>query len=177
MSLYGKPQLIAGIRAVRADTIRIAMDIPTEQYSFRPVPESRSAAETLVHIASLWTLDRRLHGGPRVDSLEQFDFPAVIAEWRAEEAKTRTKAEILEMLRVEGEQFVTWLEELTDSVLAERVRMPSGGSASRFDLIVGTKEHEIHHRAQLTVVERLVGVVPHFIAASSATPEPELVAS
>jgi uncharacterized damage-inducible protein DinB len=177
MSLYGKPQLIAGIRAIRADTIRIAMDIPADQYDFRAVPESRSAAETLVHIASLWTLDRRLHGGSRVDSLEQFDFPAVIAEWRETEAKTRTKAEIVEMLHDEGERFVTWLEELPESVLAERVRMPGGGSASRFDLIVGTKEHEIHHRAQLTVVERLVGVVPHFIAASSATPEPELAGS
>jgi uncharacterized damage-inducible protein DinB len=175
MSLYGKRQLIASIRAIRTDTIRIATDIPAEQYGFRPVPESRSAAETLVHIASLWILDRRLHGDARIDSLEEFDFSALIAEWRAEEEKPRTKAEIVEMLRVEGERFVAWLKALPDLVLAERVRMPGGGSASRFDLIVGTKEHEIHHRAQLTVVERLVGVVPHFIAASSATPEPILV--
>lgn len=177
MSLYGKRQLIASMRAIRAETIRIAMDIPAEQYGFRPVPESRSAAETLVHIASLWVLDRRLHGDARLDSLEAFDFPALIAGWRAEEAKPRTKAEIVEMLRIEGERFAAWLKDLPDSVLAERVRMPGGGSASRFDLVVGTKEHEIHHRAQLTVVERLVGVVPHFIAASSATPEAELVAT
>lgn len=45
------------------------------------------------------------------------------------------------------------------------------------DLIVGTREHEIHHRAQLTVIERLIGVVPHFIAASSSTPGPELMLS
>ena len=177
MILYGKPQLIAGIRDVRADTMRVARDIPAGHYDFRPAPESRSAAETLVHIAWLWTLDRHLHGSARIDSLEQVDFPALIAEWRAEEVKPRTKAEIVEMLRVEGEGFATWLDELPDSLLAERVRMPDGGSASRFDLIVGTKEHEIHHRAQLTVIERLVGVVPHFIAASSSTPEPELMLS
>jgi uncharacterized damage-inducible protein DinB len=176
MSLYGKPQLVAGLRFVRADTIRIAMDIPAGRFDFRPGPESRSAGETLVHIASLWTLDRRLHGQDRVDSLEGFDFPGLIAEWRANELKPRTKSEIVEMLRDEGERFASFIEELPESVLAERVRMPGGGSASRLDLIIGTKEHEIHHRAQLTVLERLIGIVPHFIAASSATPEPELVA-
>jgi uncharacterized damage-inducible protein DinB len=28
-------------------------------------------------------------------------------------------------------------------------------------MLLGTKEHEMHHRAQLTVIERLLGVVPH----------------
>jgi uncharacterized damage-inducible protein DinB len=28
-------------------------------------------------------------------------------------------------------------------------------------MILGTKEHEMHHRAQLTVVERMLGIVPH----------------
>jgi uncharacterized damage-inducible protein DinB len=28
-------------------------------------------------------------------------------------------------------------------------------------MLLGTKEHEMHHRAQLTVIERLLGIVPH----------------
>jgi len=28
-------------------------------------------------------------------------------------------------------------------------------------MILGTKEHEMHHRAQLMVIERLLGIVPH----------------
>jgi uncharacterized damage-inducible protein DinB len=28
-------------------------------------------------------------------------------------------------------------------------------------MLIGTKEHEMHHRAQLMVTERLLGIVPH----------------
>jgi uncharacterized damage-inducible protein DinB len=28
-------------------------------------------------------------------------------------------------------------------------------------MLLGTKVHEMHHRAQLTVIERLLGIVPH----------------
>jgi uncharacterized damage-inducible protein DinB len=28
-------------------------------------------------------------------------------------------------------------------------------------MILGVKEHEMHHRAQLMVIERMVGIVPH----------------
>ena len=32
---------------------------------------------------------------------------------------------------------------------------------SRFEMILSAKEHEMHHRAQLMVFERLLGLVPH----------------
>jgi uncharacterized damage-inducible protein DinB len=35
------------------------------------------------------------------------------------------------------------------------------GDKSRFEMLIGSKEHEIHHRAQLMVIERLLGIVPH----------------
>jgi uncharacterized damage-inducible protein DinB len=28
-------------------------------------------------------------------------------------------------------------------------------------MLLGTKEHEMHHRGQLMVIERLIGIVPH----------------
>lgn len=175
MSLYGIRELIDGIRTVRADTIQIATDIPAEHYDFRPTPEGRSVVETLVHIAWLWSFDRYLHGDAHLDSLDGFDFPTLIAQSRAEEAKPRSKAEVVDLLRVEGERFVEWLEQLPHEILPERVLMPGGGSLSRFELLLGTKEHEMHHRAQLTVLERLVGVAPHVTRALSAAPKPQLV--
>jgi uncharacterized damage-inducible protein DinB len=39
--------------------------------------------------------------------------------------------------------------------------MPGGVSKNRFEMLLGTKEHEMQHRAQLTVIERLLGIVPH----------------
>jgi hypothetical protein len=41
------------------------------------------------------------------------------------------------------------------------LRMPGRVTKKRFEMLLGTKEHEMHHRAQLTVIERLLGGVPH----------------
>jgi uncharacterized damage-inducible protein DinB len=159
---YGIRQLTASMRTVRENTIRIAEDIPEPSYGYRPTPESRSVAELLVHIAWLASADRFLHAEARVGSIEGVDFGALMAQSRSEEKLPRTKAEIIELLRSEGARYVQWVEQLPEAFLAEQVGWPSGGSKSRFEMFVGTKEHEMQHRAQLTVLERLVGIVPHF---------------
>jgi len=55
MTLYGPRQLVDSVRTVRRNTIRIAEDISEEDYGYRPTPESRSVAETLVHIAEAFS--------------------------------------------------------------------------------------------------------------------------
>ena len=32
---------------------------------------------------------------------------------------------------------------------------------SRFEMLIAPKEHEMHHRGQLMVIERLLGITPH----------------
>jgi uncharacterized damage-inducible protein DinB len=42
--------------------------------------------------------------------------------------------------------------------------MPQGAnpaSRTRFDMLLSVKEHEMHHRAQLMLIERMIGIVPH----------------
>jgi uncharacterized damage-inducible protein DinB len=161
-SLYGTRQLAASMRAVRQNTILMAEDIPESQYGFRAIPVTRSIAETLVHIAWLGRSDRVIHEELRLDSLENFDFPALLEQSTDEEKCPRSKDEILDLLRGEGDRSVAWLEGLSDDFLRERVGLPGGGSVSRFEMLLGTKEHELQHRAQLTVLERMIGVVPRF---------------
>lgn len=162
MSFYGIRHLADSMRAVRQNTILIAGDIPESQYGFRATSETRSVAETLVHIAWLWTSDHLMHEELRLESLEGFDFAALLAKSASEEKVARSRAEIIERLRVEGARAVQWVEALPDSVLWERVRLPGGGSVSRFEMLLATKEHELQHRAQLTVMERMLGIVPRF---------------
>jgi uncharacterized damage-inducible protein DinB len=161
-ALYGIRQLADGTRAVRANTILMAGDIPESQYDYRPTPVSRSIAETLVHIAWLASADRILHEEEHLETLEGFDFPALLRKSEAEEKRPRSKAEIVELLGTGGERQARWLEELPEAFLAERVQLPGGGSVSRFEMLLATKEHELQHRAQLTVIDRLIGVVPRF---------------
>ena len=161
MDLYGPKQLADSFRTVRKNTIRIADDIPEEDFGYRPTPDSRSVAETLVHIASLSRADRFLHEEDRRPSLENFDFGELITRSEVGEKRLRSKGEILDFLRSEGDSWSSWIEGLPLSTLAEQVRQPGGSSKSRFEMLLGTKEHEMHHRAQLTVIERLLGIVPH----------------
>jgi uncharacterized damage-inducible protein DinB len=161
MSLYGPKQLADSMRTVRKNTIQIAEDIPEKEYNYRPTPESRSTAETLLHIVGLARFDRFVHEEEHLSSLEGFDFGTLIKKSELEEKRPRSKAEILDLLRTEGERWAQWVEQLPESFLSEQVRMPGGRSTNRFEMLLGTKEHEMQHRAQLTVIERLLGIVPH----------------
>jgi uncharacterized damage-inducible protein DinB len=140
----------------------MAGDVPDAQYDFRATPETRSVAETLVHIAWLWTADRLIHEERHLESLDGFDFPALMATSATTERIPRSRADILELLRVEGDRAAGWVESLSDAFVSERVGLPGGGSVTRFEMILATKEHELQHRAQLSVLTRLLGIVPRF---------------
>jgi uncharacterized damage-inducible protein DinB len=155
---------------VRKNTIQIAEDIPEKDYGYRPTPESRSVAETLVHIAVLPRVDRLLHEEKHVSSLEGFDFGEFINKSKMEEKIPHSKNDIIELLRTEGERWCQWLAVLPEELLAEQVRMPGGVLKNRFEMLLGTKEHEMHHRAQLMVIERMLGIVPHLSRQRRAVP-------
>ena len=49
-----------------------------------------------------------------------------------------------------------------EEALAEGVTDPDGKTVrTRFERILGAKEHEMHHRGQLMLIERQLGIVPH----------------
>jgi uncharacterized damage-inducible protein DinB len=161
MQLYGAKQLADSMRTVRKNTILIAEDIPENHYGYRPTPDSRSVRETLVHIASLWRFDRIVHEEQHLFSLEGFDFGALFRMSETEEKLLRSKSDIVGLLQTQGHRWCQWVEGLSETLLAEQVRQPGGGLRNRFEMLMGTKEHEMHHRGQLTVMERMLGIVPH----------------
>ena len=171
MNHYGGKELSASFRTVRKNTIQIAEDIPEEKYSFRATPDTRSVAETLVHIAVAGGFQEEVHIKQKLNSLVGFEFIPLMQKATAEEKTPRTKQQILELLRTSGDKWGAWLEGLDDGFLAEVVTMPPNGpspSRTRFDMLLSMKEHEMHHRAQLMLVERMIGVVPHLTRARQA---------
>jgi uncharacterized damage-inducible protein DinB len=164
MNYYAAKEMAESFRTVRKNTVIIAEEIPQEKYAFSAAPETRSVGELLAHIAGACTLQYQLHAVDRRSSFEGFDLPSFVKRVMAEETQPRSKDQILEMLRSSGEKWAGFVEGLTDDFLAERVQMPSGAtppSRSRFEMILSVKEHEMHHRGQLMLIERLFGIVPH----------------
>ena len=163
MTYYGGKGLAAAFRTVRKNTIQIAEDIPENKYGFKPSPDTRSIGQTLVHIALSSGFQYHIHSN-KISDLKTVNFPELMQKLGSEEAKPRDKAQIVAMLKTEGEKFASYLESLPESFLAEQVTMPPGAEPakkSRFEMLLSPKEHEMHHRGQLMTLERMNGVVPH----------------
>jgi uncharacterized damage-inducible protein DinB len=161
MVCYGGKELADAFRTVRKNTIQVAEDIPESKYDFVAAPDVRPVGKMLTHVAISTRIWERVHG-EKLTTLVGFNFLGLMEEFTAEEGKPRNKAEILQLLRSEGDRFASWLETLPPEFLAEMVTEPDGKTQkTRFERLLGAKEHEMHHRAQLMLIERQLGIVPH----------------
>ena len=98
-------------------------------------------------------------------ALAGFDYMGFIGPRIADEKNPHSKAEVIKMLTASRDLFGNWLEGLTDDFLGQAIGMPpypnNPPSKTRFEMLLGTKEHEMHHRGQLMIMERMLGIVPH----------------
>jgi uncharacterized damage-inducible protein DinB len=163
MLLYGARDLAKAFRTVRKNTIQAAEEIPEAQLDFSPAAGTRTVRQLLTHIAMVDEVARTVHA-QKMTSLQELNFPELIARTGAEEQKPRSKSELIALLTDRADSFATWLGGLSDEFLAEQVQMPAGmqpSSKTRFEMLMGVKEHEMHHRGQLMLVQRMLGQVPH----------------
>ena len=166
MTYYGAKDLARSFQTVRGNTIKIAEEIPEDKYDFRPAPECRTVKELLVHIIVTSQRNYEGHAVRQVTTFVGVDFAAMmreLAERSAQLAKL-SKAELVGLLRVDGEKWGEYLDRVTEEQLS--VIVPFSPPAvppakSRFEMLLSVKEHEMHHRAQLMVYQRLLGLVPH----------------
>jgi uncharacterized damage-inducible protein DinB len=167
MTYYGAKELVDSFRTVRKNTIVVAEEIPEDKYSFAAAPDVRTIEKLLVHIAiSHWWQDQ-IHLEKRT-SMEGFDFQPLMQRVMAEESKSHTKAEVLDLLRKEGEIWANFVSGLSEDFLSQSITNMAGGtppSRTRFEMILSAKEHEMHHRGQLMLMQRIIGIVPHLTRA------------
>lgn len=164
MNYYGAKDLAASFRTVRKNTLTIAEDIPEDKYNYRAAEGTRTIGETFSHIALAAKFQEKVNLVDKLSTLEGFDFMTFFGEMMADANKARTKAEILTLLKDEGDKWAKALESLSDEFLGQSVSMPAGAvpaSRTRFEMLMGVKEHEMHHRGQLMLIERMLGITPH----------------
>jgi uncharacterized damage-inducible protein DinB len=171
MTYYSGTDLANAFRTVRKNTLQVAHDLPADKFAFRATPDTRSVAETLAHIAANTQWVHRAHGIDKVTSISPENFTAYIGDANAYAATLTSRDALLAALDGNGREFGDWLASLTDATLAERVAFAppiQPSHKTRFEMLLGVKEHEMHHRAQLMLIERMVGVVPHLTRARQA---------
>jgi uncharacterized damage-inducible protein DinB len=170
MNVYGGTQLAASFRQVRANTMQIAEEIPEEHYGFRAAADTRSIGQLLTHIALGPRVQLHIQGN-QIDDVMKIDFPQLMQTLTHEQQQLRTKAETLAFLTSEGDRFASFVADLSEEFLSETVAMPPGATPSsktRLEMLLSPKEHEMHHRGQLMLLERMIGITPHLTRASQA---------
>jgi len=164
MNYYGAKEMAESWRTVRKNTIQVAEDIPEEKYTFRAAADTMSIAEMLAHLAAATHWAEQAHFVEKKSSITMDDFGKWMGEIGKLAGSLTTKAAIVDALKSRGESFAKHLESMTDAQLGESVTLPNG-SKTCFEILLGVKEHEMHHRAQLFLMERMVGIVPHLTRA------------
>jgi uncharacterized damage-inducible protein DinB len=162
MTIYGGPELAAAFRTVRGNTIKVVEEISEDQFDFVAAPGLRPVRTLVSHVIWAPKLTEEFHRVRRVTTLKGFDFPAEIAKGAAFEAERRSKAVLLGLLKERGEELAAWMQGLTPEFLAERFTDATGANPkTRLEGLMSIKEHEMHHRAQLMLILRMLGGVPH----------------
>jgi uncharacterized damage-inducible protein DinB len=164
MTYYGAKELAEAFRTVRKNTIQVAEDIPEDQYGYRAAPDTMSVGEMLAHVATITHWAQQCFFVEKKTNVAMEDFGRWMGELGAQAKALTSKETIVAALKANGETFAGQLESLTEAELAQSIGAPNG-SKSQFEMILGIKEHEMHHRAQLFLMERMIGIVPHLTRA------------
>jgi uncharacterized damage-inducible protein DinB len=167
MNYYSAKEMADSWRTVRKNTVQVAEDIPEDKYSFRAAPDTMSVAEMLAHVATSPHWAHQCHFVDRKSAVSREDFGRWMEEITKHSAALGSKSAIVDALKTKGESFAKELERMTDGQLGERIGLPMGDK-TRFEMLLGVKEHEMHHRAQLFLIERMIGIVPHLTRARQA---------
>ena len=164
MNYYGAKELAESFRTVRKNTIQVAEDIPEEKYSYRAAPDTMSVGEILAHLAATPHWAQQCFCVEKKTTVTMEDFGRWMGELGGQAMAMTTKAQIVDALNKNGDTFAAQLEAMTEAQLAQPITMPNA-TKSQFEMLLAIKEHEMHHRAQLFLLERMIGIVPHLTRA------------
>ncbi len=136
---------------------------PLIKYGFQAAPDVKSVGSLLAHVALSPGWQIEVHR-QRISAIDFAFFAGRAPQIAADERALETKDQILEALKRGGEEFASMVERMTPELLAETVSFApplQPPQKTRFEMLLGVKEHEMHHRGQLMLIERILGIVPH----------------
>jgi uncharacterized damage-inducible protein DinB len=150
--------LIGLWKDVRSGLIQEAERIPADQYSFRATGQTRSVAELLQHII---TAERFLIGETCKENanLMRQSFPDHIKEYGVGVTDVSDKVGLIGLLTTSMERSVATLESFKAN-LDEKMTRLDGKETTKLAFLTFAMSHEMYHRGQLTVYERLLNIEP-----------------
>ena len=150
--------IIALWKDIRSGLIREVEKIPEDQFSFRATPETRSIAELLQHIIE----SQKILVGETCrenTNLMRQSFAAHTAEYAAGVKDVTDKNGLIELLRSSMDEAEACMS-AHGSKFDETMTRLDGQPTPKSAFLTFALSHEMYHRGQLTVFERLLNIEP-----------------
>lgn len=151
-------RLIESWKEVRAGLIEEVSQIPADQFTFRAAPDTRSVTELLQHVVEVQKLLVGETSRPDTNLMRQ-SFAGHISEYAPEVSSIKDKNGLLEIMRSSMETTEATIRG-AGSNLEGSMRRFDGKELSKLDFLNFALAHEMYHRGQLTVYERLLSIEP-----------------
>jgi len=144
---------------VRAGLIAELAQIPAEQFGFQPTPESRSVAGIIRHIAEGQKFLTGELCRPDTD-FKRVPIRELVERHAAEAHSGGDKEELIGSLRSTMESAEATFRAFGEEALREKVQGLDGKSISKLGFLYFYITHEMYHRGQISVYERLMQIEP-----------------
>ena len=132
---------------IRSRTTRVIERIPRDQLQWRPAPGAFSFADLIRHIAAT---ERHMFGENVQDRPSRYP---------GHDAKLADGYDaVLEYYHRMHDETIEILKRLSPEDMQRKVTTPGGISITTWKWLRGMIEHEVHHRGQIYLMLRLLGV-------------------
>jgi uncharacterized damage-inducible protein DinB len=150
--------LIGMWKDTRSGLIQEVERIPADQFSFKATPETRSVAELLQHIvqAQKFLVGETCRAGT---NLRRQPFADHTREYAPGVDSISDKNGLMELLRSSMDLAEATIRSYGDKLDGSMTRL-DGKPTSKVDFLTFTVSHEMYHRGQLTVYQRLLHIEP-----------------
>ena len=145
-------------KEVRAGFIGEVSQIPEDQFSFRPTAETRAVGELVQHVVE--TQKILVGEACRSDSnLQRQSFGDHIKEYASEVDAVKDKNGLLELMSQSMNSAESAIRQHADTLNGSMKRF-DGKTMSKLEFLQFAVSHEMYHRGQFTVYERLLNIEP-----------------
>ena len=133
--------------------------IPSDRFGFRATNETRTIAQLLQHVVETQKVFVAEICKPDTD-FEMNRFPLLIRKYAAGVASVKEKNALIDLLRQSMYDAEMSIREFGEQRLNEKARRTDGREQTKLGILEYLVSHEMYHRGQITVYQRLLQIEP-----------------
>lgn len=151
--------LVETWKDVRDGVIAEVLKIPADKFDFKPTPEGRTVAEIVQHIIGAQALLVGEMCRPDTN-LRRAPFPELLKQYAPQTLSSSDKDNLVGLLASGQAAAAEKIRAFGEDGLREETRRFDGKIVTKLALLEFSYSHEMYHRGQLTVYQRLLDVEP-----------------